>query len=254
MANASFTAEVQSYSYEAVGNATFTATSSKSIANGNEGYLYQITFADADVPFEKVLSSGEKIAKGVKYYTYLLKTGAATAPVLTINKYDYVIGDDVAYSIGGSLYQGGSNFVEAFDYDTTVFEYNIAMFSGASAFNSIVNDSDITIPLRIRIFGIASNPFIKIIPKGKTEPIQTVKINYTIPTGAYIEIDSDPETSGAWLHLQGGSVLNAISLLDQTTNMFITLPRGEFDIQITDDNSNSVLTTIFYKKEYYGAS
>ena len=159
-----------------------------------------------------------------------------------------------SWSIEGSLYCGTQNYMKGFLLDDTISDfYNIAMFRGASAMNEFTNDGDTETPLLVRIHGRAVNPSIRLIPKGETAPIQTTKLNLVIPDGAYAEIDSDPESTGAWIYYNDNSKANILSRLDQNSNMFLTLPRGSYFLQVLDEDGNEVLTTVFYKREYIGA-
>lgn len=156
--------------------------------------------------------------------------------------------------VNGAIYDGGiDNYVVGLKYDENVLEYNASFYYGSAMNNTVKNDGDNEVPLIIRLYGACINPTIT-LSDINGNVLQTSKITSNIPSGAYIEINSDAEDTGVWLVYQSTGVrINMVQYVDETTNMFITLPKGEYNISVTDQDNNSVPTTVFFANEYIGA-
>ena len=162
--------------------------------------------------------------------------------------------DTVTMYITGDIYYGGQDeHVVGLLEDEDTNEYNVAFFFGSVIENNISNEGDTEIPLLIRVFGACANPIVKLLDEnGNT--IQSSKVITTVPAKSYIEINSDPENAGVWLVYQTtGQRINMMDNVDQTTNVFITLPRGRYKIAVTDIDNSSVPTTVYFANEYVGA-
>lgn len=203
-------------------------------------------------------------AKGDKYLYITLEDFAAwdgnnTNTVKTVESVNtpvyngVTVADMFTWSVVGKIAKGSRDYAAGFLYDAEAEEYNIALNSSPKTTTNIVNDGDHEIPLRVCIRGAALNPTVKITPSGSGQAVQTAKVNVDIPAGAYVEINSDPKRVGAWIVYQGGVRQNVTGLIDQSTNMFLTLPVGEYDIEAYDEGYNAVEIEVFVRKEYLGA-
>ena len=168
-------------------------------------------------------------------------------------KYSYMLDTTNTYELEGTIYRKYVNpYVVSFLLGNE--QYDVAFDVGAVGMNEVINDGDTEIPARIIIRGYALNPSLKLIPKNEDEPTQIVRINAEIPNGAYLEINSDAENTGIWLVFENTGVVNDYTqFADITTNMYIRLPQGSWEILSQDETASSVQTDIFYSKEYYGA-
>lgn len=157
----------------------------------------------------------------------------------------------------GNIYYGNQdNHVVGFLEDeigSGVYQYDVAFVSAASIYNNIKNDGDTEIPLKIRVYGPCTNPVITLFDKSNNV-VQSSKVVGDIPATAYLEINSDAEDTGVWaVNKSTGVRTNMMSSIDQTTNVFITLPIGEYVISAVDANNDPVPTTVFFANEYVGA-
>ena len=163
---------------------------------------------------------------------------------------------EYSWTIYADITKGKDNYFAPLLEDSGIVGehyYCLPFGLGKSSAATINNDGDTEIPALLKINGASINPIVILSRKSDGETVQSTAINMTILADMYVEINSDPENTGAWLKGgQSGSV-NVVSLLDIRTSMFITIPKGEFYIRAYDSSENPVAFSVSYGKEYFGA-
>lgn len=140
------------------------------------------------------------------------------------------------------------------EYNNTV--YSIAFSVGVTSQAFIFNGGEETTPLRIRVYGPAVNPHIKLKDFTTGAVLQDVKFsNLTIDGDYFIEINSNPENAYIELVNKNTNEKSDIeNYADQDTNVFMNLPVGSYIIEANDDNpTNVVKTRVYFTNQYKGA-
>ena len=138
-----------------------------------------------------------------------------------------------------------------FDYDSDLEIYATA-FEGAGVSQAeISNVGEEETPLLIRIYGKAVNPLVKLKDKTTGEVVQSVSFNnYTINTGYYVEINSNPESTYIELvNEETGARTDIEELVDQDSTIYMTLPVGNFVIEVVEMGQNTTINDLQERKE-----
>ena len=183
--------------------------------------------------------------------------GSYVYTILGTSYVDYSEIDNSTYSLNGEIYQNvKSHYAVGFlpEEINEAEAHNIAFSIGTMGRSELVNDGDVEIPLRIKVKGFALNPSIMLVEKNSNEVVQFIKINEAIPSGAYLEINSDAENTGIWLVYEStGVVTDFTHNVDISTNMYARLPIGNWEIRVADEADSAVQSEVLYSKEYFGA-
>lgn len=176
--------------------------------------------------------------------------------------------DDRKVSIRQSGSEDDNLFIFAEDDDySAVFrfrqgrtdEYNRAIYS-ISFISNVLQSATLNnvgmedVPLKIRIYGKAVNPFITLRKYGGAV-VQSVKFNdLTINSGYYLEINGDAtDTYIELVNISTGERLDRESYADIETNIYLTLPVGKYSIEITEESQEQEgYTEVYYSNQYYG--
>lgn len=139
------------------------------------------------------------------------------------------------------------------DYERPVYAISFGAFSLQVA--TLINSGTETTPLKIKIYGEAINPYITLKQYGRNNVVQSVKFNnLTIPDGYYLEIDADPiSTHIELVNNETGERFDRSDYADIETNMYLTLPVGRYNLEVTDESgTNKCYAEVFYANQYYG--
>lgn len=139
------------------------------------------------------------------------------------------------------------------DYERPVYAISFGAFSLQVA--TLINTGTETTPLKIKIYGEAINPYITLKRYGRNNVVQSVKFNnLTIPDGYYLEIDADPvNTHIELVNNETGERFDRSDYADIETNMYLTLPVGRYNLEVTDESgTNKCYAEVFYANQYYG--
>lgn len=139
------------------------------------------------------------------------------------------------------------------DYERPVYAISFGAFSLQVA--TLLNSGTETTPLKIKIYGEAINPYITLKQYGRNNVVQSVKFNnLTIPDGYYLEIDADPiSTHIELVNNETGERFDRSDYADIETNMYLTLPVGRYNLEVTDESgTNKCYAEVFYANQYYG--
>ena len=134
--------------------------------------------------------------------------------------------------------------------------YSIAFVDSATSEAFVFNGGEETTPLLIRVYGEATNPYIRLKDFATGQVLQSVKFNnLTINADGYLEINSNPEF--AYIEIVNkitGERQNVENYADQETTIFMNLPVGSFVIETSDDVADNVVDTrVFFTNQYKGA-
>lgn len=150
-----------------------------------------------------------------------------------------------------------TSFIERdFDDEFGRQYYSIAFASGDMSTTSITNAGEETAPLIVRVQGEAVNPYVALKDKDTGEVLQSVKFNnLTVPTGSYLEINSDPESTYIEVVNEATGVRYDVEdFADEETSVYLTLPVGQFVIEASDEvQGNVVHTRVFAEQRFGGA-
>lgn len=133
--------------------------------------------------------------------------------------------------------------------------YAISFGAGSLQVATLVNSGTETTPLKIKVYGEAINPYITLKRYGRNNVVQSVKFNnLTIPDGYYLEIDADPVSTHIELvNNETGERFDRSDYADIETNMYLTLPVGRYNLEVTDESgTNKCYAEVFYANQYYG--
>lgn len=134
--------------------------------------------------------------------------------------------------------------------------YSAAFSDSATSEAFVFNGGEETTPLLIRVYGEATNPYIRLKDFETGQVLQSVKFNnLIINSDSYLEINSNPEF--AYIEVVNkitGERYNVENFADQETTIFMNLPVGRFVIETSDEvASNVVDTRVFFTNQYKGA-
>ena len=138
-----------------------------------------------------------------------------------------------------------------FDYNSDLGNYAVGFEGGNIQMAEISNVGEEETPLLIRIYGKAVNPLVKLKDKRTGAVIQSVSFNnYTVSTGYYLEINSNPESTYIELvNEETGARTDVEDLVDQDTTIYMTLPVGDFVIEVVEMGQNTSIDDIGERKE-----
>lgn len=133
--------------------------------------------------------------------------------------------------------------------------YSIAFSSSYISQAIVFNSGEEQTPLLIKVYGETVNPYIKLKDYKTGEILQYVRFNgLTVPSGSYLEIDSNPERAIIEVVNENNERLNVQGLAEQDSTMFINLPVGNYIIEVSDEIvNNAVKTRVFFTNQYKGA-
>lgn len=132
--------------------------------------------------------------------------------------------------------------------------YSISFISNDFQVATLNNVGMEDTPLKIRIYGKAVNPFITLRKYGGGV-VQSVKFNdLTINAGYYLEINSDAtDTHIELVNIETGARFDRENYADISTNIYLTLPVGKYDIEVTEESEEQGgYTEVYYSNQYYG--
>lgn len=168
--------------------------------------------------------------------------------------------DDWHYNYGYSKDNNFSDVVGSYIDENGVtheiideWNYNIYYMSALSGFINISNYSDAEIPLKFTIYGACTNPEIR-IKDANDNIVQKCKIYASLNNGDRLIINSDPKDLYILLVRNDGTepeIKTFSTDLGEGYNSFLTLPVGEYSLEI-DDGSSYITADIKYSLEYLG--
>lgn len=159
-------------------------------------------------------------------------------------------------TIGGNTVYATKFALRSFDDEYGNDVYSIALASSQVSTAFIFNSGEETTPLLIRIYGPATNPYIKLKDYESGEVVQSVKFTgLTITSDYYIEINSNPENNYIErVKISDNERSDVEDFADQDKTIFITLPTGRYNIETSDDVvAHTLDTRIFFTNQYKGA-
>lgn len=154
----------------------------------------------------------------------------------------------------GSYYAGFELMQDVYDeYNRPV--YAIEFKGNTKTIATLNNVGTEETPLLIKVFGYAVNPYIVLREYGKEQVSQYVRFDdLTIEEGYYLEISSDAtDTHIELVNNVTGERLDREDFVDIESNMFLTLPKGRWNIELTDESGeNECYAEIYFANKYYG--
>ena len=133
--------------------------------------------------------------------------------------------------------------------------YSITFASGTGDIAYLVNSGVVDTPLLIKIYGKVVNPYVKLKKYSTGEVVQFVNFpNLTIDDGYYLEINSDASnTYIEQVNMQTGERFDIESYANIESNVYITLPKGTWILEVTDEGTDNIChTESYYAMQFYG--
>lgn len=166
--------------------------------------------------------------------------------------------DDNLFVFGENEYGGYSatfNLDENINDDYGRAYYSIK-FGGGSLQSVVLNNTGTeSTPLKLRVYGNAINPFIRLKKYGSGVVNQLIEFNnLEIPDGYYLEINSDPANTYIELvNKSTGERFDREDFAKIESNIYITLPQGRWVLDVTDESGvNKCYAEVFYANQFYG--
>lgn len=133
--------------------------------------------------------------------------------------------------------------------------YSIAFGGGATESVTLINNGTESTPLKVKIYGTAINPVVRLTKYGSGKLVQYASFNnLEIPEGYYLEINSDP--ANTYIELVNNDTnerFDREEFADIESNIYLTLPQGKFVLDVKDESgTNKCYAEIFYANQYYG--
>ena len=170
------------------------------------------------------------------------------------NMFEFKANEDLTDEYGRPWYSANFEYIEDFQIDGYNV-YGISFGAITSQITKLNNTGTENTPLVIQVFGRAINPYITLTNAKNNETYQSVSFsNLTIPTGYYLEISSDTaDTHIELVNMQTQERFDAEEYADIDSNMYIELPTGEWNIEVTEESGeDESYTKIFFANQNYG--
>ena len=149
------------------------------------------------------------------------------------------------------LHREDGSYNYGFLHEQETGEYTATYVAGLFGQIELVNDGDEEIPLKIILNSPCETPILT-LKNIKDEPIQTARIFVTMVNGDILTLNSDPENLSIIVVRSTGAVEDVTNNIDMSMKTFLTLPVGNFTLEITDSNGNYVSGVVEISKRYLG--
>ena len=177
--------------------------------------------------------------------------------------------ETIKKAVSGNLFQFNEHTYDEETYYSATFDllddvvddygrdyYAIGLGYSAPQVVTLNNAGNEETPLVIKLYGKATNPYITLKRRGTGTVSQYIKFNnLTVNNGYYLEINSDPlNTHIELVNNITGEKFDRESYADIESNMYITLPVGEWDIEFSteDVTETGAYAVVFFANRYYG--
>ena len=225
------------------------------VKNKKSGFrLYYKTTEDA----EKYIICNIKLLTKTEKTTYCILVPIVLEPRSLWEK-DYTVVSEKVGDLEESedenlvafLQREDGSYNYGFLYEEETDDYNATYVSGLFGQIELVNDGDEEIPLKVILNSACETPIIT-LKNIKNETEQSARIFTTLIDGDVLTLNSNPENLSIIVVRKTGVVEDVTTNIDMSMKTFLTLPVGNYTLEITDSNGNYVSGVVEISKRYLG--
>lgn len=143
-------------------------------------------------------------------------------------------------------------YLEDTDEDSdSLFYYNYRYNIAGKNTVTLINNGSVETSLKIVLNGVATNPTLALYDVNGNL-IQNASFTITVASGEQFIIDSDEENMKIALINTSLEEIDETQTQDYSKTTYITLPVGEYNLIISDDNAVAITGYVEYKLQYLG--
>lgn len=180
--------------------------------------------------------------------TKVLQSNEETENLMVFKENDTIINEDDNVSVNDRF---DFSYNYGFKLNSATNEYSVNFVISGIGYAELNNDGDEEVPLKIIINQNCTEPLITIYDNNGNI-VQQARLLVSLYDGDTLTLNSDAENLFIRIVRSTGVVEDVTTKIDLSFKNFLTLPVGEYIINIIDGASNPVNATIEFSKRYLG--